>query len=267
MPLLTRSALARHIRDGQPLAGVQLRTPTAHVERRAASDEEVAAVRTALGEDAASGRLVPFVISTSGRKPDGLDLKMSGAVMSRYAKNPVVLWNHSYWRSRVADSVVTIEGETMRAIAAFLGRELSEALDDGLSYALGELAARRGHAASIGFSILNATPAPDDVRKQIPWALDVHSWELDEWSLVTVPMDEDAYGHAREIGIDVEPIARALARLLDGLEAEGVERATLERVWAAAANPARSRVFAPDCSDRAHDHRSIKIKGTLTSLL
>jgi hypothetical protein len=235
--ILTRDALAARIAElptGAELRDFAMRSSRAEWTRAAPTDEDKARVRQVLGEDAAAARIVPFTISTERRADDGLVLKMAGGLVERYQKNPIVAWQHNTWRERIADAVVWVEGDRMRALAAFMSRELSEVLDDGFSWAVGELAALRGHAASIGFEVLAATPAPEEIRKVIPWALDVHSWQLFEWSLVTLPADEDALDEGRAAGLDMEPLARGFARMLDSLEAGGIERAQIERAWAAA---------------------------------
>jgi hypothetical protein len=168
---------------------------------------------------------------------------MSGAKLERYARNPIVL--HGHWRGPVGHSVVWSETPSdgaprMRALASMLSKDLSQAYDGGFSWALGELAARRGHAASIGFDVLVAHAAPPEVRANDPWAMDVDEWELLEWSLVKIPMDPDAVMEARDAGVDVDPLASGFARMLDELQQAGVGRDRIERAWAAAA-PARAR--------------------------
>lgn len=284
--MLTREKLSA-LAPGASIAGA-LRSSRVEWVRAKITDADTDRVRDVLGDDAASARIVPFVISTEGRASDGHILKMEGAILSRYEKNPRVFYSHNRWRPRIGDSVVWIEDTTMRALAAFLGRDLSEALDDGFSWALGELAALRGHAASIGFEILGAVPAPEAIRKEIPWALDVHSWALDEWSLVGVGADEDAISDGRAAGLDLDPLARAFARAIDELEAGGLERKALEKAWARAVDPGRPKVAtlperaedaapeAPDASpepapaersDPPPADLSGSLRGTITALL
>lgn len=235
MPWTTREQLQTLPATG--LAGVRLASPRAVVERAALTDDDKERVRRELGDDAAAGRLVRFVASTEGRATDGHVIKAAGWALDNYRANPLVLWQHSRWQQRVADSVVWVDGTVLRAVASFFPRDLSP-----LSYTLGELAATRGHAASVGFDIISATPSSEEVRRGIPWALDIHSAELVEWSLVNLPADAGALADARAAGLDVDAVADAVSALLD---ATGVDRARLERVWAAAADPARARVHVP----------------------
>lgn len=252
MKFLTRDALTARIAataNDVGLSGFAFRSQV-RSERGTPDPADIERVRAALGDDAAGSRLLRFTLSGEARLDDGLALSMAGGKFDRYANNPVVLHNHRWWAPHpVGHSVVWTEsssdkGNRLRGVVAMLSREMSQALDRGFSWALGELAALRGHAASIGFDVLLAHPAPPEVRATNPWAMDVDEWDLLEWSLVTIPMDPNAVLDGRAAGIDTEPLVEGFSRLLDSLEAGGVERARIERAWAAAAQ-GRARTFLP----------------------
>jgi hypothetical protein len=234
--MLTREALTSAVRkaktDKTPVdvgAGA-IRIGVDRVREAKVSDDDVAKVKAQLGDAAAAGRLVPFIISTERRATDGHVIKASAWQLDRYRKNPVVLHGHSRWSPRIADSIVELDGNRLRAVAAFFPRELS-----ALSWELGEIAALRGHAASVGFRILRAMPAPDDVTENIPWALDIEACRLDEWSLVTIGADEDAMVEdARSEGLSTEAIAAACARMMDEGGLAALVRAEVERLYRAA---------------------------------
>lgn len=194
-------------------------------------------VRAEFGDDAAAGRLVPFVISTEARAADGHVIRAGGWRLDGYKRNPVVLWNHDRSAPRVGDSVVEVRGAELRAVFAPLPRDVSE-----LAYALGEVAATRGHAASVGFGIVEAQPAPPDVRTEIPWALDILQAELDEWSLVNIGADPLALT-ARADGVrlraDVE-------RMLDDPSTPLAVRLALLSVWRATDAPRSPNVKRAD---------------------
>lgn len=179
-------------------------------------------VRAALGDDAAAGRLVPFVISTEARASDGHVIRANGWRLEQYRRNPVVLWSHDRSAPRLGDSVVEVRDGVLRAVFSPLPREVSE-----LAYSLGEVAATRGHAASVGFGIVEAAPASAEVRAEIPWALDITAAELDEWSLVNIGADPLALT-ARADGVrlraDVE-------RLLDDPMTPLAVRLALLSIW------------------------------------
>ena len=231
MPLLTREAITHAIRkakaDGAPIdfGDAVVRSMREDRVRAAPTDADKEAVKAQLGDEAAAGRLVPFVISTERRATDGHVIKASAWALDRYRKNPVVLNGHDRWSPRIADSVVEVVDNKLRAIAAFFPREIS-----ALSWELGEIAATRGHAASVGFRILRAVPAEDEVTQSIPWALDIEAARLDEWSLVTIGADEDAMAEARADGLSTEAIGAALSRILDEGGLTAVIRAEVERL-------------------------------------
>lgn len=179
-------------------------------------------VRAALGDAAAGGRLVPFVISTEARASDGHVIRASGWRLEQYQRNPVVLWSHDRSSPRLGDSVVEVRDNVLRAVFSPLPREVSE-----LAYSLGEVAATRGHAASVGFGIVEASPAPAEVRGEIPWALDITAAELDEWSLVNIGADPLALT-ARADGVRLRA---DLERLLDDPTTPAAVRLALLSVW------------------------------------
>lgn len=236
MRLLTREALIAAVRKAKAdksvieLGDDVVRTVCEDRVRAAPTDEDKAKVKEHLGDSAAEGRIVPFTISTERRASDGHTIKAAGWALERYRKNPVVLHGHSRWSPRIADSVVEVVDNRLRGIASFFPREMSS-----LSWELGEIAASRGHAASVGFRILRAVPAPEDVTENIPWALDIEAARLDEWSLVTIGADEDALVEARADGLSTEAIGTALARILDERQLSPALRAEVERLHKLAA--------------------------------
>ncbi len=233
-PLSTREEIQTRIREAKPLEGLRLQGMRGERATLEATDADRARVKEQLGAEAAKGRIVPFIISTERRADDGHVIRAAGWQLERYTKNPAVLWGHGSPRMpRIADSVVAVEGDKLRAVAAFMPRDLHE-----LGWSLGEIAATRGHAASVGWETMAAVPAPDAVRKELPWALDITTANLLEWSLVNVGSDQDALAGGRATGIDVSPIARALEQALDEATTRG-DKAALERMWAAVADPAR----------------------------
>jgi hypothetical protein len=248
---LTRDALAAKVKAGEPLMGVSLRSERVERLDGAVSDEQMEMVKAKLGADLV-GRVVPFVISGEGRATDGHTIKAAGWDVAEYERVPHVFWQHDYrgWGMpnrggvRVADSVLVKEAGRLSALAAFYPRDFSQALDGGFAWAVGELAALRGHRASVGFDIVEAAVASEDVRKTIPWALDISVARLREWSLVNFGADADAIVEGRAAGVDVAPVARGLERFLDEVAAlTQVARADLEHAWAAAMDPGRPRVF------------------------
>jgi hypothetical protein len=240
MLYLSREMLRKKIAGGET-SGLSFRRAPKVIERAKMPDEsEIAKVKERFGEQLV-GRIVPFRISTPERCDDGLAVAPKGCNLEEYDRVPMVLWAHMSWsRPRIGDSVVLVRDDAVDALAVFWPRDISDALDGGFSWAIGEIAAFRGHRCSIGFDIVAGELPPEDVRKVIPWALDVTEWRLREWSLVNMGMDDDAIaiGHAKAAGVDTEPVARALEQLLDAGVIRELVRKELERMHAAAAAPA-----------------------------
>lgn len=240
MTYIRRAELNSKIEAGASLTGIRLATSTPMQRMAELDDADRERIVSELGEEAAKSRLVRFVISTEKRARDGWVIRADGWELEEYRKNPVVLWNHeARWGGpRIGDSAVYLDGKTLRAVCSFLPREVSE-----LAYSLGEIAATRGHAASVGFSILDYLRVDDPlVLEEWPWALDITLVELTEWSLVNVPSDTDAYAEARARGIPTQAVADFAAELMD----EGSPaRAFLERLYASSREAPAPVVSAP----------------------
>jgi hypothetical protein len=239
MQHITREAITHRITTGASLAGARMRR---NVPRglRTLVEADTEMVRAQLGDDAAKGRLVPFVVSTEERATDGHVIRAAGWQLDAYRTNPIVLWSHSRGMPRIGDSVVEVRGDVLRAVASFLPRDVSE-----LAWSLGETAAQRGHAASVGFGILDATPAPPEVRKTIPWALDIARAELDEWSLVNIGADAGALSERT----DPERLARELESIIEGGPVTPEQKRALMRVWAAVAKKRTSVIVVTTDDD------------------
>lgn len=133
--------------------------------------------RTKRDEEETDGPL-RFVAATEGLKGDGLDIQMSGADLSRFTENGVVIWAHDYWtQPPIGKATAEIDGSRLMADITF-------DLDDPLGASV-DRKYRKGflNAVSIGFDF--GYDAVDD--KGV-----VSEWELLEISAVPVPMDPDA---------------------------------------------------------------------------
>ena len=237
---LRREALLAKIAAGESLAGTALRTDRPSARRSAAVTEEEAALVKQRFPDELVGRVVPFVISGPERLDDGYAIDPMGWDLTEYDRAPGVLWNHCSYSTesevpaRIADALAPTSKDALTALACFYPRDFSEALDDGFSWAIGELAALRGYRASVGFQIVEAKLADEETRKRIPWALDVSVARLREWSVLNLGMDDAAISAGRAAGVDTTPVARAAAKVLDAATLTGLVRSEVESVWRAA---------------------------------
>lgn len=124
----------------------------------------------------APGTPIPFVAASEGIKRDGLNLRMSGALLDNYRANPVVLWGHDYTGERlpIGRAEVDVDGETLRALVTF-DQEDDFAREVERKYRRGYL-----HTVSIGWRTLEQQ------------ARDVTRWDLLDISGVPVPGDPQA---------------------------------------------------------------------------
>lgn len=147
--------------------------------------------------------------------PDGMD-------DSDYAKNPVVLLNHSAyglpigtsaWRKREGNGIVakTIFADTAE------GNDIYKLYKDGMM-----------KAWSIGFYVKSYEAAWDD--DDVPYDMKITKWELLEYSAVTIPANPEALTNALEGGSlrseRIKEIVRrdALRCSMDAAELDRVQR-------------------------------------------
>lgn len=128
------------------------------------------------------------VMASEGRMADKIDLRMSGADLSRFRGNPVLGYGHSYW-GRTNLPIGRVDPESI----AIADRQLSGEIlfDSGDPFAVEiERKMRAGflNAVSIGFEVTQWESAEDSY-----WRGGVATkWELSELSVVPVPMDASA---------------------------------------------------------------------------
>ncbi len=135
-------------------------------------------------EAAAPGGSLRFIAATEGVKGDGIDLRMAGARLERFRRNPVFGYGHSY-RGRgdlpIGRGVSTeVDGSRLLIDVEFdQGDEFAKEVER--KYRSGFL-----HAVSIGFDV-----AKWQDGKGSYWSGGVaEEWELTELSAVPVPMDD-----------------------------------------------------------------------------
>lgn len=148
------------------------------------------------------------VMASEGRQADGIDLRMSGADLSRFRANPILGYGHSYW-GRINLPIgkvenVEIDGARMAGSLVFdardeFARTVEQKMRDGYL-----------NAVSIGFEV--SEWENDSRRDGI-----ATGWAVHELSVVPVPMDAGAIVTAGRGGLYVEEsqlIARALVEYM-----------------------------------------------------
>lgn len=128
---------------------------------------------------------IRFVAATEGVKADGIDLRMSGAQLDRYRRNPVFGYGHRYWsRDDLPIGRATSTEVSGSQLLIDVGFDQSD------DFARRVEAKYRGgflNAVSIGFDVT----AWDG--KGSYWGGGIaKEWELNEVSAVPIPMDAEA---------------------------------------------------------------------------
>jgi HK97 family phage prohead protease len=133
------------------------------------------------------------VISTGAVDRDKDRVFPTGAKLANYLKNPVVLWGHNYYS---ADALIgrakTIEVTETGIVADFELRPAATDVDPQ-NIVLLLWAQKFVHASSIGFR-----PEPGAMLQNEFGGIDFVTWELLEFSLVSVPANADALRLAAE---------------------------------------------------------------------
>ncbi len=209
------------------------------------TEEERALIKAAGGNPDSPERMLPWTISTEQRDRDHDRIMVDGWDLRNYRKNPVVLFGHDYRSLPIGKSVRVwkdMEGHPrLRALALFTPKELG----GGFGFAVYELA-KGGFlpASSVGFKPGKyEKDADDDAGRGLIFS---KGHELLEWSAVPVPSNPGALQEARGLGIDLNPYATELEKLLDGEEsAIWLPKADAER-FLKAARPESTSVTVTD---------------------
>jgi HK97 family phage prohead protease len=184
------------------------------------------------------------VMASEGRQADGIDLRMSGADLSRYRANPVLGYGHSYY-GRTNLPIGRVDPGSIAVSGAQLVGELE--FDQGDEFAREiERKMRAGYinAVSIGFDVRQW-----ESSDQSYWKGGVATkWELSELSVVPVPMDAAALVTAgRSLDATDPALIRELVALSDA-DYDKVRARFLELAGASADRlmfPATDRQVAP----------------------
>lgn len=189
--------------------------------------------------DAEPGTPITFIASTEGEKRDGKDLSVDNWSLENYRKNPVFLWSHDYWGSRLpigrAEAYVDQAARLLKTDVVFdQDDEFARQVEN--KYRKGFL-----HTVSVGW---------DEV--EIDGKL---RYDLLDISGVTVPGDPDAV---------MERQYRALKEIFETDEGAGSEptpeELSDEKHWERAAAE-MAGLFSPECeledSERTSEYHRI----------
>lgn len=135
---------------------------------------------------AAEGAALRVVMASEGKQADGIDLRMAGADLTRFARNPVLGYGHAYWRR---EDIPIGRVDNVKVEGKQLAGDLMFDPDDEFAMTC-ERKIRGGFlsAVSIGFEVTEWENENDNY-----WRGGVATgWELHELSVVPVPMDAAA---------------------------------------------------------------------------
>lgn len=165
---------------------------------------------------------LPFIASTEGVKGDGFDLRADSWDLSRFEKNPLVLWSHDFFGQRppIGRATARVDGTVLRAEITFdPGDEFAQMIER--KYRNGFL-----NAVSVSWD-------PVDGKNR-----------LLEISAVPIPMDPDALMERQKRGL--ADIGKTLSTLID--EEQQLSHSDAEALWVGTACQ-MVRLFRRDASD------------------
>lgn len=159
------------------------------------------------------------VMASEGRQADGIDLRMSGADLSRYRANPVLGYGHSYY-GRTNLPIGRVDTQSIEVSGSQLAGDLD--FDQGDDFAREIERKMRGgyiNAVSIGFDVRQWESSDQNY-----WKGGVATkWELSELSVVPVGMDAKALvTSGRQAGEDDDVLPAVLRFLGEELARRGL---------------------------------------------
>lgn len=226
-----------------------IKAPEAMLERALEHLEEV-------GEDPDS-MVSSFIISTASIDRMDDTISVEGWEMDNFRANPVVPFNHSRYNGDLSGAPVgrdigAFKGDgALYGVTRFANKDMSP-----LGHSIG-LMVKNGllNATSVGFRALEYEIAEDrdDGKSWIP-PINFTKTELLEYSIVTVPANQDCLVVARGLGIDVAPIRQWAEKLLETDSGILVNRQVLEDV----AREGKTIILPPNASQEEEKNMSLK---------
>lgn len=153
---------------------------------------------------------IDFDISSEAIDRDDDTIALKGWKLANFKKNPVVLWAHNGGQPPIGRATATkVDKERARLVstAEFTSEDLNP-----FGAMIGRMvAAKFIKTASVGFRPIEFEFDED----RSFWAVDFIKQELLEWSIVPVPSNPEALGHAKAAGIDIGPLVGWAENVLD----------------------------------------------------
>lgn len=173
-------------------------------------------------------RTLQFTISTGAVDRDHDTIKAEGWETANYKNNPVVLWAHDYRQLPIGKATqIWVEDGKLKSKFEFVPAEINPFADTVYRMVRGGFL----NATSVGFAPIDYEL--DKERKGINFL----KQELLEVSICPVPSNPEALIEARDVGIDVEPLAEWARHILEkahGFRGVWVQEKLVEEVIAKA---------------------------------
>jgi hypothetical protein len=160
-----------------------------------------------------ASRTAPFIISTESVDRDGDTLALDGWDLKDYQKNPIVLFDHNPSQPIGKSTSIFVQDDALRAVAWFPDKDTSELGD----WVFKMIQADILRTASVTFLPLEFTQAADRASSS-PWGappMNFIKQKLLEWSVVSVPSNQDALHQAKGLKIDWKPYKAWIEKSLD----------------------------------------------------
>jgi HK97 family phage prohead protease len=158
-------------------------------------------------------RALEFNISTSKLDRHGDVVSAVGGMFDNWKANPVVLWNHIASELPIARGLAirVDDGSRVVARAEFASADVNPLADAVLAmYQKGFL-----NAVSIGFDPVSWEWAAEKDETRSEYDINFQSWDLLEFSAVTIPANSEALLRAKASGIDVGELNRHYNQLFE----------------------------------------------------
>lgn len=149
-----------------------------------------------------SERKARFIISAESVDSHGTVLKLGGWKLDRYAKNPIVLYQHDWYGKNpntiIGKGRVYIEDGYLMGEVEFEPKEINELAETVFQKVLfGSL-----NATSVGFQAERGHWGAKEAGED-PNVFYFDEQELLEWSIVTIPSNADAVKRSAEIKMEL----------------------------------------------------------------
>lgn len=170
----------------------------------------------------AESRTFEFRITTGAVDRDNDTINPSGWDVKNYESNPVVMWSHSYSQPPLGKAIsLTKDEKGLKSTVEFTPKGMSPFNDMIFEMVKGSFI----RSVSVGFRPIEYTQAKDESR---PYGVDFKKQELLEYSLCSIPSNQECLIGAASAGIDIKPMTDWALKFLSDSDDPQVRTKLLE---------------------------------------